>query len=201
MKTTAIVRNVHVSARKAGLVCDLIRGKKVAEALVILENCHKKTAKILKKLLQSAIANATNNHSMDAKNLYIYGVVANQGRTIKRALPRAKGSSNMIRKRHSHLEIILSDDTKQRQIDLAQIKANVKKRAEGQHKSKQEKIAAKKVEVKKAPTKTSAAKKVEVKTTAAKKAPTKTPAAKKVEVKTTAAKKAPTKTTAKKGDK
>ena len=112
MTTTAIIRNVHVSSQKANLVCNLIRGKKATNALNILQNCHKKTAYILYKLLVSAIANATNNHAMNGNNLYIYSCVANQGRTIKRVMPRAKGSSNMIRKRHSHLVITLSDDPK-----------------------------------------------------------------------------------------
>jgi len=124
MTTRAIERNVHVSSRKANLVCALIRGKKVTEALTILQHCNKKTAKILIKLLSSAIANATNNHSMDAQKLYVYGCVANQGRTIKRAMPRAKGSSNMIRKRHSHLEIVLSDDANERNLTLRKIRTN-----------------------------------------------------------------------------
>lgn len=114
MTTTAIVRNVHVSSRKANLVCSLIRGKKATNALIILQNCHKKTANVLYKLLVSAIANATNNHMMNGNDLYVYSCVANQGRTIKRVMPRAKGSSNMIRKRHSHLVITLSDNPKQK---------------------------------------------------------------------------------------
>ncbi|MDR1235116.1 MAG: 50S ribosomal protein L22 [Mycoplasmataceae bacterium] len=117
MKAYAIQRNVHISARKANLICDLIRYKKVNEALVILDNAEKKTAGIIKKLLNSAVANATNNHQMVGEKLYIYVVTANQGSTIKRSLPRAKGSANMIRKRHSHLQIILSDDPKQRELD------------------------------------------------------------------------------------
>lgn len=116
MTTTAITRNVHVSSRKANLVCRLIRGKKVAQALIILQNCHKKTAYILSKLLGSAIANAINNHAMNGDVLYVYSCVANQGRTIKRVMPRAKGSSNMIRKRHSHLVITLSDDPNQKPL-------------------------------------------------------------------------------------
>lgn len=123
MTTRAIERNVHVSSRKAGLVCALIRGKKVSVAKTILEQRPQKTAKILLKLLASAMANATNNHAMDGANLYVYSCVANQGRTIKRAMPRAKGSSNMIRKRHSHLEIVLSDNVNERQMALKQIKA------------------------------------------------------------------------------
>jgi ribosomal protein L22 len=118
MKVRAIQRNVHVASRKANLVCALIRNKKATDALVILENTDKKTAKLMKKILSSAIANATNNHSMDVNKLYVYGAFANQGRTIKRSMPRARGAADMIRKRHSHLEIILSDDTNQRQVDM-----------------------------------------------------------------------------------
>lgn len=128
MKTSAIVRDVHVSPRKANLVCTLIRGKKVNEALTILEHCDKKTAVYLTKLLTSAIANATNNHSMNGDKLFVYSCVANQGRMIKRAMPRAKGSSNMIRKRHSHLLIVLSDNPKQKEMDLKAIKAKIQKK-------------------------------------------------------------------------
>ncbi|MDR2369736.1 MAG: 50S ribosomal protein L22 [Mycoplasmataceae bacterium] len=122
MKAYAIQRNVHVSARKANLVCDLIRYKTVAQALVILDNADKKTAPLLKKLLNSAVANATNNHQMVGERLYIYAVTANQGATIKRSLPRAKGSANMIRKRHSHLQIVLSDNPKQHEQDRLGVK-------------------------------------------------------------------------------
>jgi ribosomal protein L22 len=117
MKAYAVQYNVHISSRKANLVCDLIRYKKINEALIILDNADKKIAYIIKKLLNSAVANATNNHQMIGEKLYIYAVTANQGSTIKRSLPRAKGSANMIRKRHSHLEIVLSDDPKQREHD------------------------------------------------------------------------------------
>lgn len=128
MKCSVILRNVHVSYRKAGLVCALIRGKKVAQALTILQHCDKKTARYLEKLLASAIANATNNHSMNGDKLYVYSCVANQGRTIKRAMPRAKGSSNMIRKRHAHLVIVLSDNPNERAIELRNIKTNALKK-------------------------------------------------------------------------
>ncbi|MDR0675381.1 MAG: 50S ribosomal protein L22 [Mycoplasmataceae bacterium] len=124
MKAYAIQRNVHISARKANLVCDLIRYKTIAQALIILDNADKKVAPILKKLLNSAVANATNNHQMIGEKLYIYAVTANQGSTIKRSLPRAKGSANMIRKRHSHLEVVLSDNPKQREQDRLGIKTH-----------------------------------------------------------------------------
>jgi ribosomal protein L22 len=118
MKAKAIQRNIHISARKANLVCDLVRYKSVREALIILENVEKKMGQIVKKLLNSAVANATNNHQMAGEHLYIYAITANQGATIKRSLPRAKGSAHMMRKRHSHLEITLSDDPKQKEKDL-----------------------------------------------------------------------------------
>lgn len=129
MKARAIQRNIHLSPRKAKLVCDLIRNKKVTDALVILENTHKKAAPIISKLLSSAIANATNNHAMSAEKLYVYHIVANQGSTLKRTSPRAKGSADLIRKRHCHIEIIVSDDANERQKDLDAIKALKAKRA------------------------------------------------------------------------
>ncbi len=129
MKATAIQRNIRISSSKAKLVCDLIRNKKVTEALVILDNTEKKIAPIIKKLLNSAIANATNTKGFSSlENLYVYQIYANQGPTMKRALPRAKGSSNMIRKRSSHIEIVLSDDPKQKSKDLLAIKAKQAKK-------------------------------------------------------------------------
>ncbi len=129
MKARAIQRNIHLSPRKAKLVCDLIRNKKVTDALVMLEQVHKKAAPIISKLLSSAMANATNNHAMSAEKLYIYHIVANQGSTLKRTSPRAKGSADLIRKRHCHIEIILSDDVNERKKDLDAIKQLKAKRA------------------------------------------------------------------------
>jgi ribosomal protein L22 len=113
MKTRALQKNIHIAARKANLVCALIRHKKVNEALVILDHTEKKVARIMKKILNSAIANATNNHNMSGEKLYVYQAIANQGTTIKRSLPRAKGSAHMLRKRHTHITIVLSDDLQQ----------------------------------------------------------------------------------------
>lgn len=137
MKTTAIVRSVHVSSRKAKLVVDLIRGKKVAEALRILETTNKKSAIILKKLLNSAIANATNNHSMNGQLLYVYEVFANEGPTMKRIMQRAKGSADTIFKRTTHFKITLSDDINERERDLQLIKDKIKKRALGNKKNRE----------------------------------------------------------------
>jgi ribosomal protein L22 len=105
MKTFAKQKNIHLSPRKAGLVCDLIKGKSIEAARVILANTDKKASGIIAKLLNSAVANATNNFSMDPNALYVYNAIADQGTTIKRTLPRAKGSGNLLRKRHVHLTI------------------------------------------------------------------------------------------------
>lgn len=127
MKACAVVYNVNVSYRKANLVCRLIRGKKVNEALTILQNLQKKTAKFLNKLLASAIANATNNHAMNNNNLYIYAAIVGQGKTYKRMAPRAKGASNVIKKRHCHLKVVLSDDPKEKEKDLLLVKQKKQK--------------------------------------------------------------------------
>lgn len=115
MLARAIQRNVHVSAKKANLCCRLIRNKPVAQAFIILENQPHKTAKFLSKLLKAAFENARNNHAMPGENLYVYSCVANQGRTLKRTMPRARGRADLMRKRFSHLEIWVSDDPKERE--------------------------------------------------------------------------------------
>jgi ribosomal protein L22 len=128
MKARALQRNIHIASRKANLVCNLIRHKKINEALVILDNTEKKVSHIIKKILNSAIANAINNHSMSGEKLYIYQASANQGTTIKRSLPRAKGSAHMIRKRHTHIEIVVSDDINQAKKDRLMSSASKIKR-------------------------------------------------------------------------
>jgi ribosomal protein L22 len=123
MKAYAIQRDIHISARKVGLLCDLIRGKDVTDAKEILSNVDKKSSPIIIKLLDSAISNATHNFSMEPTSLYVYNAIADQGTTIKRTMPRAKGSANMIRKRHCHITITVSDDKNQKKIDIAAAKA------------------------------------------------------------------------------
>ena len=126
MISKAIERNIRMSARKAGLVCDLVRHKNVNYAIAQLENQHHKAAPIVLKLLKSAIANATNNYRMDATKLYILSIVANEGPTLKRMMPRAKGSATTIRKRSTHIEIILSDDEKDRLLQQESYKRHNK---------------------------------------------------------------------------
>lgn len=106
--------NVRVSAKKAKLVCDLVRHKSVADAFKILQLTPQKSAKLLFKLLSSAVANAVNNHGMDGEKLYVFHVVANQGRTYKKVMPRAKGRSDLMRKRTTNFVVQVSDDCNER---------------------------------------------------------------------------------------
>ena len=105
----ATLKYARISARKVKIVADLIRGKDVNEALAIVKFTPKAASAIIEKLLKSAIANAENNHNMDSKNLYITEIYANQGPTLKRIRPAAKGSAVRIRKRTSHITIVLSE--------------------------------------------------------------------------------------------
>ena len=98
---------MRISSRKVKVVIDLIRGKSYAEALGILEFTPKAAAEVVKKLLESAAANAENNLDMSRDTLYVAEVFANQGPTLKRFRPRAQGRAARIRKRTSHITIIL----------------------------------------------------------------------------------------------
>ena len=98
MEAKAIAKYVRVSPRKAGQICSLVRGKNVDEALAILKFTPRGAAADIAKVVKSAKANAENNHEMNAENLYIASIVANQGPTIKRFMPRAQGRATMIRK-------------------------------------------------------------------------------------------------------
>jgi ribosomal protein L22 len=99
---------VRSSARKARLVCDHIRGKTVEEARAILAHTPRAVARDWSKLLESAIANAENNHDLVVEDLYVKAVHADEGPTIKRFRPRAQGRATRIRKRTSHLTILLT---------------------------------------------------------------------------------------------
>ena len=105
----ATLKYSRISARKVKIVADLIRGKNVDEALAIIKFTPKASSEILEKLLKSAIANAENNHDMKHENLYVAEIYANQGPTLKRIRPAAKGSAVRIRKRTSHVTIVLKE--------------------------------------------------------------------------------------------
>ena len=109
MEVRAKLRFVRVSPRKARLVADLIRGKGSEEATNILTFTKKAAAKILIKLLKSAIANATQKKNIDVDRLYIKKITVDQGPTMKRFQPRALGRATTIRKRTSHITIVLDE--------------------------------------------------------------------------------------------
>ena len=99
----------RISSRKVKTVIDLIRNKNAGEALAILKLTPKAASELVEKLLKSAIANAENNHGMDVSSLYVAEVFANQGPTLKRVQPRAQGRAFRIRKRTSHITIVLKE--------------------------------------------------------------------------------------------
>ena len=105
----ATLKFARISSRKVKIVADLIRGKDVDEALAIMKFTPKASSEVLEKLLKSAIANAENNHDMKNENLYVAEIFANQGPTLKRIRPAAKGSAVRIRKRTSHITIVLKE--------------------------------------------------------------------------------------------
>jgi large subunit ribosomal protein L22 len=109
MEVKARLRFARISPRKARLVADLVRGKRSEEALNILSFTKKASAKILIKLLKSAIANATQKKTIDIDRLYVKQIMVDQGPTMKRFQPRALGRATTIRKRTSHIHIVLDE--------------------------------------------------------------------------------------------
>ena len=106
---STVFKYARISSRKVKIVADLIRGKNVDEALAIVKFTPKASSVIIEKLLKSAISNAENNHNMKHDNLYVAEIYANQGPTLKRIRPAAKGSAVRIRKRTSHITIVLKE--------------------------------------------------------------------------------------------
>ncbi|AHG59883.1 50S ribosomal protein L22 [Buchnera aphidicola] len=109
METLAQHRQARSSAQKIRLIVDLVRGKKVPQALNILTYSNKKAAVLVKKVLESAIANAEHNDGADIDKLRIKKIFVNEGSTMKRMMPRAKGRADRILKRTSHITVIVSD--------------------------------------------------------------------------------------------
>ncbi len=109
MEAKAIARYIRIAPRKAQLVVDLVRGKRVDEALAILKFTPKAAAQVVYKLIHSAAANAENNHDLDREKLFIAEIYANQGPTMKRFRPRAMGRATTIRKRTSHIGVVLKE--------------------------------------------------------------------------------------------
>jgi large subunit ribosomal protein L22 len=109
VEAKAVTRFVRLSPTKARLVADLVRGKSAVQALDILQFTNKKAAKIIKKTLASAIANATNNFDMDEEKLYVSTIMVNQGPVLKRISPRAMGRADIIRKPTAHIIVAVSE--------------------------------------------------------------------------------------------
>lgn len=105
----AIAKSLRVSPRKTRLLVDLIRGKKVGEAVAILKNCESPVKEDILKVLNSAVANADHNLGLDVATLYVKEVYVNEGATLKRFRARAKGSGNQILKRTSHITVVVAD--------------------------------------------------------------------------------------------
>lgn len=98
---------VRISPQKVRLVCDEIRGKRVEDALSVLEFTPRKGAKLVAKVLRSGIANAENNRSLDVDTLFVKRIEVGPGPTLKRFLPRAQGRATPLLKRTSHITIVL----------------------------------------------------------------------------------------------
>ncbi len=109
MEAKAVAKYIRTSPRKARIVIDLIRGKDVGDAVAILKNTPNKSAKLIEKVLNSAIANAENNHDMFVDELVVSRAFIDEGPTMKRWRARAMGQASPINKRTSHITIILSE--------------------------------------------------------------------------------------------
>lgn len=105
----AVSRMVRISPKKARLVIDQIRGKHVDRALEIVRLSKTKAARLIRKTLESAIANAENNHDLDASKLFVKAAYVDEGPSLKRVLPRARGRADIIRRRTSHITVIVAE--------------------------------------------------------------------------------------------
>ncbi|MFL2728050.1 MAG: 50S ribosomal protein L22 [Gammaproteobacteria bacterium] len=112
METRAYLKGTRLSPQKAGLVANAVRGKSVQDALDFLVFNKQKGSAVIKKLLESAIANAENNEKADIDLLVIKSIIVNQGMRLKRMKPRARGRADRIIKPTCHIEIILADQEK-----------------------------------------------------------------------------------------
>lgn len=109
MEVKAIAKYIRVSPQKVRLVANAIKGKKVNEALNFLKFTPKRSARIIGKVLRSAIANAEQNPGIDVDTLYIKEIFVDQGPTLKRFRPKAMGRATRILKRSSHIKVVLSE--------------------------------------------------------------------------------------------
>ena len=109
METYAIHKGAMIAPRKARMTMDLIRGKDVAQADIILANLNTKASRLIRKVLVSATANAENNLELNKENLYVSEAYINEGKTMKRGRAGAKGRPDPIMKRTSHITVVVSE--------------------------------------------------------------------------------------------
>jgi large subunit ribosomal protein L22 len=109
MESTAKARHVRIAPRKVRLVMDMVRGKPVEEALQTLGLVRKAASPVIAKVIKSAMANAENNHDMNTDGLIVTKAFVDEGPTMKRFMPRAMGRATTIRKRTSHITVVLAE--------------------------------------------------------------------------------------------
>jgi large subunit ribosomal protein L22 len=109
MEAVAIAKGLRIAPRKARLVIDLIRGKSVVEADKILANINKEAARMSRKVLVSAVANAENNMGLKKESLFVKEAIVNEGQTMKRMKFGSRGHVDPIKKRTSHIKIVVSE--------------------------------------------------------------------------------------------
>lgn len=109
MEVKAYLKYARVGEQKARLVADLVRGKNVSEALKTLTFLNKKSAEMMKKLIESAVANADYKKTINLDNLYVKSIWVDQGPVLKRFRPRAQGRASGVRKRTSHINVVLDE--------------------------------------------------------------------------------------------
>lgn len=185
MEFKATLKNLRISARKVRLVTDAVRGKSVSDALVVLEELDKKSAVPVAKLIKSAVANAANTENVLQAQLKVDQIFVGEGPTLKRFRPRAFGRAFMIRKRTSHVTVVLAltEAAAKRSTKKTEAKSADKK----EETTKVAKTAKKTTSAKKPAKKAASTKKTSSRTTkasSAKKTATKKPAAKKSTKKT-----------------
>ena len=105
----AVLRHARESSRKVRIVANQVRGKGVDEAMAILRFQPRKAARLIRKLLVSAIANAANNNKADVEQLYVKSILVDEGTTLKRWLPRAMGRANRVNKRTAHITVTVAE--------------------------------------------------------------------------------------------
>jgi large subunit ribosomal protein L22 len=110
MEVKAVAKDTGISPRKVRLLVDMVRGKRVEEALALLKFSPTPTARVVAKVVKSAAANAENNFQMDPADLKIVSIFADEARTAKRFQPRARGRAAPILKRSSHITVIVAEE-------------------------------------------------------------------------------------------